>query len=263
MAMMMRALGVPARNVTGFLGADYNPYGDYYAVRNGNAHSWVEIFAEGRWIAFDPTPASGQVFGSPSGFTVKLRQMVDAMRVRWAEYVVEYNIRDQARALRGLMDWYRSLRSDWRGGSSPADVDGEGHDGLGAIPFRPDWRWFIAVMGAFGIGVLWARWRRKRRRQSRAGRRLDPDRDRAVRLYLALEGSLRKAGKARPADVTPNEHAEALGRDGFLAAHEVRRVTDAYLATRFGGDPLSPADYHRLRQLSRRIKTRQTRGPTA
>ena len=38
MAIMMRSLGVPSRNVTGFLGADYNPYGDYYAVRNGNAH---------------------------------------------------------------------------------------------------------------------------------------------------------------------------------------------------------------------------------
>jgi transglutaminase-like putative cysteine protease len=263
MAIMMRSLGVPARNVTGFLGADYNPYGDYYAVRNGNAHSWVEVFAEGQWITFDPTPASGQVFRSPSGFTVKLRQMVDAMRVRWAEYVVEYNIRDQARALQGLLSWYRSLRSDRRGSRSAGDDDEAAQEGLGDIPFRPDWRWFIAVMAVFFVGVLWTRWRRKQRRQSRAGRRLDPDRDRAVRLYLALEGSLRKAGKARPVDVTPREHAEALGREGFSAAREVRRVTDAYLATRFGGDPLSPADYHRLRQLSRRIKPRQPRRPTA
>ncbi|MBW2507909.1 MAG: DUF4129 domain-containing protein, partial [Deltaproteobacteria bacterium] len=90
-----------------------------------------------------------------------------------------------------------------------------------------------------------------------------PDRDRAVRLYLALESNLRKAGKARPVDVTPSEHADALAREGFAAVQEVRRVTDAYLATRFGGDPLSPADYHRLRQLSRRIKPRQSRRPIA
>jgi hypothetical protein len=263
MAIMMRSVGVPARNVTGFLGADYNPYGDYYAVRNGNAHSWVEIFAEGRWTTFDPTPASGQVFRSPSGLAVKLRQMLDAMRVRWAEYVVEFNIRDQARALRGLVSWYRSLRSDQRGSASTSENGGVKDDALGEIPFRPDWRWFVAVMGVFGTGVLLARWRRKQRRQSRAGRRLDPDRDRAVRLYLALESSLRRAGQARPADVTPSEHAEELGRAGFLAASEVREVTDAYLATRFGGDPLSPADYHRLRQLSRAIRTRQSRRPTA
>ncbi len=261
MAIMMRSLGVPARNVTGFLGADYNPYGDYYAVRNGNAHSWVEIFAGGKWITFDPTPASGQVFSAPSGFGVKLRQMLDAMRVRWAEFVVEYNIRDQARALRGLVSWYRSLRGGASGARAKSDEAGDG-DRLGEIPFRPDWRWFVAVMTVFGTGVLLVRWRRKQRRQSRAGRRLDPDRDRAVRLYLSLENSLRKAGQARPADVTPQEHAQELGRTGFLAANEVREVTEAYLATRFGDNPLSPAEYQRLRQLSRSIKPRQSRRPT-
>jgi transglutaminase-like putative cysteine protease len=262
MAIMLRTLGVPARNVTGFLGADYNPYGDYYAVRNGNAHSWVEVFADGRWITFDPTPASGQVFGSPSGLAVRLRQMLDAMRVRWAQYIVEYNIRDQARALRGLARWYRSFRGDRSGALDGADSDA-GEEGLGNIPFKPDWRWFIAVMSVFGVGVLLARWRRKRRRQSQAGRSLDPDRDRAVRLYLSLETSLRKAGQARPPDVTPREHAVELGRVGFLAAGEVREVTDAYLATRFGGDPLPPAEYHRLRQLSRSVRARESRRPTA
>ncbi len=261
MAIMMRALGVPARNVTGFLGADYNPYGDYYAVRNGNAHSWVEIFADGRWITFDPTPASGQVFTSPSGFAVKLRQMLDAMRVQWAEYVVEYNIRDQAKALRSLANWYRSLRGGRGDSLSRGAVDDEGKSGLGSIPFRPDWRWFIAVVCVAAVGVLVDRWRRKKRRQNRAGRRLDPDRDRAVRLYLQLEASLRRAGQARPADVTPSEHADELGKSGFLSATEVREVTDAYLATRFGGDPLSPAEYHRLRQLSRSVRSRGSRRP--
>ena len=259
MALMMRSLGVPTRNVTGFLGADYNPYGDYYAVRNGNAHSWVEIYADERWITFDPTPGSGQVFSAPSGLAVKVRQMVDAMRVRWAEYVVEFNIRDQVRALQGLASWYRSIGGDRRG-RGPNEGD---EAGLDDIPFRPDWRWFLAVMGAFGIAVMFTRWNRKRQRQNQAGRRLDPDRDRAVRLYIALEGSLRRAGQPRPPDVTPQEHAEKLRREGFLAAREVREVTEAYLATRFGGDPLPPADYHRLRQLSRTVRSRQSRRPTA
>jgi transglutaminase-like putative cysteine protease len=260
MAMMMRSLGVPSRNVTGFLGADYNPYGDYYAVRNGNAHSWVEVFVDGRWITFDPTPAAGQAFASPSGLTVKLQQIVDALRVRWAEYVVEFNIRDQARALRGMADWYRSLGSSRDARAAKAEDE---TDGLGRIPFRPDWRWFVAVMTVFGVGVLFTRWRRRQRRQNQAGRRLDPNRDRAVRLYLALEGHLRRAGQARPPDVTPQEHAERLRREGFLAASEVQEVTEAYLATRFGGDPLTPGDYHRLRQLSRTIGSRPRGRPTA
>lgn len=260
MAIMMRSLGVPARNVTGFLGADYNPYGDYYAVRNGNAHSWVEIFADGRWTTFDPTPASGQPFAAPSGLVVKLRQMLDAMRVRWAEYVVEYNIRDQVAALRSLTDWYRSLRVDF---GRRSDNTNDHETELGQIPFRPDWRWFIGVMSAFAVGVLVARWRRKMRRQSRAGGRLDPNQDRAVRLYLSLERSLRRAGQTRPADVTPAEHATQLGQDGFQAAYEVHEVTDAYLATRFGGRPLSSAEYHRLKQMSRKVASRPRRSPTA
>jgi hypothetical protein len=261
MAIMVRSIGLPARNVTGFLGADYNPYGDYYAVRNGHAHSWVEVLVEDRWVTFDPTPASGQTFAR-SGLAVKLRQMVDAMRVRWAEYVVEYNIRDQARALQGLAAWYRSLRGGRRGKRSGADGAGDDR-GLGPIPFKPDWRWFVAIMAIFGVGVLVAQWTRKRRRQHRAGRQLDPDRDRAVRLYLSLENSLRSAGHARPPDVTPAEHVDELGRAGFPAVDEVRQVTDAYLAARFGERHLPPADYHRLRQVSRSVRAKAKHPPIA
>jgi hypothetical protein len=263
MAIMMRSLGLPARNVTGFLGADYNPYGDYYAVRNGDAHSWVEVLIDERWVTFDPTPASGQVFAAPSGFAVKLRQMMDAMRVRWAEYIVEYNIRDQAKALQGLAAWYRSLRGSRGPGHAGADSASGDARGLGPIPFRPDWRWFVAIMSIFGVGVLLVQWSRKRRRQTRAGRQLDPDRDRAVRLYLSLESSLRSTGHARPADVTPFEHAKALDRSGFVAADEVREVTHAYLAARFGEDGLPPEDYHRLRHVSRSIRAKAKRPPTA
>lgn len=263
MAIMMRSLGLPARNVTGFLGADYNPYGDYYAVRNGHAHSWVEVLIDGRWFTFDPTPASGQVFAAPSGFAVKLRQIMDAMRVRWAEYIVEYNIRDQAKALQGLAAWYRSLRGSRGPGRAGANSESGNAQGFGPIPFRPDWRWFVAIMSIFGVGVLFVQWSRKRRRQTRAGRQLDPDRDRAVRLYLSLESSLRSTGHARPADVTPIEHAEALGRSGFAAADEVREVTHAYLAARFGEDGLPPQDYHRLRRVSRSVRAKAKRPPTA
>src|SRR5690606_4697902 len=57
MVVMLRALGVPARNVTGFVGGTFNRFGDFYAVRQGDAHSWVEAYLPGRgWTRFDPTP---------------------------------------------------------------------------------------------------------------------------------------------------------------------------------------------------------------
>jgi hypothetical protein len=62
--------------------------------------------------------------------------------------------------------------------------------------------------------------------------------------------------------VTPGEHAQALGESGFAAAEEVREVTDAYLAARFGERGLPLQDYTRLRQISRSVRSK-AKGPTA
>lgn len=57
-AVMMRAAGIPARVVLGYQGGEYNPVGDYYIVRQRNAHSWVEIWRPQRgWQRVDPTAA--------------------------------------------------------------------------------------------------------------------------------------------------------------------------------------------------------------
>jgi len=59
---MMRAAGIPARIVTGYQGAEYNPAQDYYIVRQSNAHAWTEVWLQHQgWTRIDPTtviPAS-------------------------------------------------------------------------------------------------------------------------------------------------------------------------------------------------------------
>jgi len=42
MAVMLRTVGVPTRNVTGFIGGSYNRFGKFYAVRQGDAIGAVE-----------------------------------------------------------------------------------------------------------------------------------------------------------------------------------------------------------------------------
>jgi len=54
----MRAAGIPARVVTGYLGGEINPVGGYILVRQADAHAWVEIWLENTgWVRVDPTAA--------------------------------------------------------------------------------------------------------------------------------------------------------------------------------------------------------------
>jgi transglutaminase-like putative cysteine protease len=57
-AVFMRAAGVPTRVVTGYVGGHYNTLGDYWLLKNKDAHAWTEIWLDGRgWIRVDPTAA--------------------------------------------------------------------------------------------------------------------------------------------------------------------------------------------------------------
>ncbi|MES1951737.1 transglutaminase [Salinisphaera sp. S4-8] len=55
---LMRAAGIPARVVTGYQGAERATVGDYWVVRNSDAHAWSEVWLAGRgWVRVDPTAA--------------------------------------------------------------------------------------------------------------------------------------------------------------------------------------------------------------
>lgn len=55
---LMRAAGVPARVVTGYQGGELNDIGDYWVVRQRDAHAWTEVWLEqSGWTRVDPTAA--------------------------------------------------------------------------------------------------------------------------------------------------------------------------------------------------------------
>lgn len=55
---LMRAAGVPTRLVGGYLGGEFNPYGNYLVVRQSDAHVWNEVWLSGKgWVRVDPTLA--------------------------------------------------------------------------------------------------------------------------------------------------------------------------------------------------------------
>ncbi|MDB6164735.1 MAG: transglutaminase-like superfamily protein [Xanthomonadaceae bacterium] len=56
--VLMRAAGIPARVVTGYVGGYRNPIGSYWQVRRSDAHAWAEVWLAGRgWVRVDPTAA--------------------------------------------------------------------------------------------------------------------------------------------------------------------------------------------------------------
>ena len=62
MALMLRALGIPARVVGGFRVWEYNAPLQQWIVRQRDAHAWVEVYDDvgQRWVGFDATPAYQQ-----------------------------------------------------------------------------------------------------------------------------------------------------------------------------------------------------------
>jgi len=55
---LLRLAGIPARVVTGYQGGEHNPAGNYYIVRQSDAHAWAEAWLPDQgWVRVDPTAA--------------------------------------------------------------------------------------------------------------------------------------------------------------------------------------------------------------
>ncbi|KYF50993.1 hypothetical protein BE08_39360, partial [Sorangium cellulosum] len=109
MAILLRAVDVPTRNVTGFVGGTYNRFGRFYAVRQGDAHSWVEVYLDGEgWMTFDPTPPADAAPKSELvGVWAYLRDFIEATSQRWDRHVVGYDLNQQVSLLQTLTSRYR------------------------------------------------------------------------------------------------------------------------------------------------------------
>ena len=112
-ALAARALGLPSRVVTGYFGGAWNAVGHYLALRARDAHAWAEVWLDGRWRRFDPTPPARWQAGRGKNAPLRrLEQAWDALRLAWYRYVLSFDEGARAAlagAARGGAPWLLAL----------------------------------------------------------------------------------------------------------------------------------------------------------
>jgi protein-glutamine gamma-glutamyltransferase len=248
MVLLLRELGIPARNVTGFIGGTYNRFGRFYVVRQGDAHSWVEAFLPNRgWQTFDPTPpADAAPKGQFSGALAIMRDILEATGQRWDRYVVGYDLRQQMHLVRSISHYGQAK---WMPGSLRRSL-------------------LVAFFGAAFAGSAAYFYWSYRRRHAPAGATKAPTRQqrqrmKATALFEMLDGAMSVQGIARNTGTPPLLHAEMLAHAGHPLAEEILDLTNLYLAARFGAEPISEESSSDFETRVRRIRTARHLAPRA
>ena len=206
--VLMRALDVPARIVTGYQGGEFNAVDGFWVVRQSDAHAWVEIWLAGTnngikdgskvgsWVRVDPTSAvapqridspqrlslPSRVFGGAiaslwtntlgnSGYNplLQLRAVWDAVNNTWNQRILNYSQAKQLDLLKNL------------GFTSPSWVD------LSYV--------LIAIIVSTSLlAIAWTSWDKRQH---------DP----WLRLLSSVRARLEKTGLTSQASISPRELA--------------------------------------------------------
>jgi transglutaminase-like putative cysteine protease len=214
---LMRAAGIPARVVTGYQGGEFNDLGDYYVLRQSDAHAWAEVWLQDRgWVRYDPTAAvaPGRIQNglsatlpnnaalpffarTQSPLLLKLRLNLDALTYQWNQWVLGYNTERQFAFLTrlGMEDiTWQKLAMNMFGGVA-------------------------LLVGIFTLFML----RRLRLRNT----------DEVQKIYLKFCKKLAKAGIARAAHEGAQDFAYRASQLKSQHAAEILGITTQYIALRY------------------------------
>tara|TARA_B110000503_G_scaffold27542_1_gene43967 strand:+ start:701 stop:2713 length:2013 start_codon:yes stop_codon:yes gene_type:complete len=229
---MMRAAGVPARVVLGYQGGEYNALANYIAVHQFDAHSWAEVWYEGRgWVRVDPTQmvsperiqrglesavADEDTFlaNSPLSWLKyrqllwlqELRQQLGAIGHYWDNWVVGYNARSQLVFLSKYLEKVDASR-------------------LGMLMLTV----FFGLLGIVALFVL-------RTRNKRVLTGVDQQ-------YLRFCQLLSKQGLVRYHGEGPRDYSRRISRERPDLALVIQRVTQEFIRLNYevGSPNVSPA----------------------
>ena len=240
MVVLLRSLGIHSREVNGFLGGQWNDFGQYLAVTQNEAHSWVEVWFPGYgWIQFDPTPGGAGTSAAVTSWLWPGRFLFDGLQHQWNKWVLDYNLESQSGLYQRISQLFRAQTSE--GQVSPGQVSAT----------RLNIGWIILVlmvMTVSGIALL------------RRSRRYSPE----VELYLQFRESCRRAGFRADQGVAPLSLLDELARARHPAYWPAQSVVDHYLRARFGDQNLDLLERREMKSdlADVRRALRRTRAPT-
>ncbi len=280
MVAMLRQQEIPCRIVVGYHPKEFNEIGDYFLVRQSDAHAWVEVLfhradllgteyeqwladSDYYWVHFDPTPSST---GEEAEIVAQQGQAMDYAEKLWKDYVVEGQklsgengiyapVTDTEDAYAGMVDSWNRLRDRLRQGQF-FDIRGLGFQ----------WQVTIAVVlvGVCAL-VLWQVIVFLPSLLSELGKRVGIVKSRLAMRYAFFERCLRlleQFSGPRQESETPLEFTqdatEVLSARGQAVDGSLRYLTNLYYRLRFGVDQATtPAEFesidHELRKIEEAV----------
>ena len=244
--VLMRAMGIPARVVTGYQGGTRNTQDNFYEIRQSDAHAWAEVWLSGQgWVRVDPTASvaperilqnlqatqtnsgfTGMVGGlfMENAFSTAIRMRWSALNNSWNQWVLNYNQTQQSRLLDNLgfdgLNWEKTLLS------------------LLAIG--------LIIVASFGLPLI-----------RRSVKRMPHD-----QLYLRLCNRLASRGIPRAPHEGPSTYLNRI--ESTFNAEEIKPIQDffaLYIALKYGklshtqstSSTTQSKDIQALRQLLKNI----------
>jgi len=231
---LMRAAGIPARMVVGYQGGQAGPRGDYWEVRQMDAHAWTEVWLADRgWVELDPTAVV-----APDRINLGASSMVEK-RAFWGDSGASALRYDNFRMFRGLHEWLDDLNYRWT--RNVLGYDSDRQDGfMTRLLGNSDYVRRTEVMvllfgGTLGALILWWWWRQPRQRE--------PAADRYYRTYcrrMAAAGLPREPGEGVA------DYAARVARERPRLAAGAEEIKSLYSRLRY-----QPAGAEQREQLLR------------
>lgn len=238
---LMRLAGVPARVVVGYLGGEYNQIGQYFIVRQSDAHAWCEVWIAGSgWLRVDPTSVT-----APDRLAFGLQDYLDSRSPDMASYGTGATGRILWRDLRRQASLYwdnLSYQWDLRVLAYDEEAQHAIFTALGMEKYdQVIERTFAA--GLFILAGVWLWLRRPRR-----------SRDPAVRGFSRFARRAAAAGVPRGVAEGPLDFTDRLARRFPARAAEIAKVGRIYAALRYGRNPPPAAELTRAVRAVGRLR---------